>query len=225
MEFLDEYWEELIGLDSGKGVIPCNINNKYKSWNSDLELMGMLSKAIILLLPEKIIELGTFAGIGTEIMARCAGRYDKQSYLYTIDAGIPLNWDGKNKKLNVIELSDIEKKEWSSIIENRNRVLDKEFPFCLIEYHEGISLDVLPKILPGIGIWDLCFQDSSHLAELIIMEFKLLEPFARIGSIIVFDDIPTFDNCFIGEFERCTKDWNYRWTEKGHGQVWAEKVK
>ena len=59
-----------------------------------------------------------------------------------------------------------------------------------IHFLNGDSRSMLPSVFPaGLEYWDFFFQDSMHFMSGILAEWEIMKPFARPGSVVVFDDV------------------------------------
>jgi Methyltransferase domain len=117
---------------------------------------------------------------------------------------------------------------------NRARAL---FPKVQIHFLNGDSRQVLPSMFPAqIDYWDFFFQDSMHSMKGILAEWEIMKPFARPGSVVVFDDVcldwkkmPAHllkGNDFCGHFllqEGWREGWMCRSTAVGRAQFWAQR--
>jgi hypothetical protein len=98
-----------------------------------------------------------------------------------------------------------------------------EAPNVDITFVEGLTWDTLPDWMPKIGSWDFLFQDTLHDLGPTVREWKLYSPYARTGSIVIFDDVyPT--SGVIEYFKEKEKGWKWIHTDIGHKQLWGEKV-
>jgi len=227
-EFLKQYW-----LDIQSDLPPKYPDDEcrqgpFKSWGSVLCDIDMITKALKLLKPEKVIELGTFEALGTIKMAEAISSYTSIGRLWTFDSDEPLereNIKGVITSKIIKNWQEEEKwKEWKNVVAERRKNLDKMFDGCEIIYIDGLISETLPPLLKEIEHWDFCFHDSTHTTPEIRGEFDLLEPFTKTGSVIVFDDVPINDHAFYIWFTSNRSDtWDFQHSGKGHGQLWAEK--
>jgi len=251
MNFLKEHWD---GLDSKKelGVNHSRAhgNGFLKPWNHDMGNMKTICDALEILKPKVVIELGTFEAMGTKDMAKALQKNGSKVDFYTIDAGeapvnslgikygVPLEtdddgehvislipWEDFGRKLRGEHFQQIGWGSWSQVLKGRARRLAEDYSPVNLEYVEGFSYDVLPELLKRIGTWDFCFQDTLHAPKEIMKEWVLLEPYAKVGSIIVFDDMQRgFNRGWADWFIENVKGWDTRWAKFGHEPLWAEKV-
>lgn len=224
MSFLDIHWK---AIQHSKESIPrSGSGGPFPSWNYDPINMSMIVCALKLAKPTMIIETGTFEGWGTVEMAKAISSYADNAVLWTIDAGAPVvSVDGDPVNLVLADWRQGEKyQRWGEVINRRNQNLSKTFSGCTVKYLKGIAWDILPDFLQKEGPWDFCFQDSSHHPTQVRKEWEAFKPYGHEGSIVVFDDIPDNDHGFLVWFKKNELDeWNMRYTEKGHMQLWAEK--
>lgn len=234
MGFLAENWDKIqTSMDEGTPVEAVAKEFLFP-WNHDKSNMDMICKAIELLKPKKIIELGTFEGLGTIKIAKAMSEAGG-GVLATFDAGCaPVNSLGPlygvtpDKTLKDGYLVDIEKvgtDGWLSfkkVISKRQDRLSRKFEGVQIVYIEGLTFETLPRSTELIEDWDFCFQDTLHTWDEIWKELKILIELSHIGSIIVFDDI--FPDSTEQANLRKLSDWDYYYTPKGHGQVWLERI-
>jgi len=231
LTFLDEYWDAIQpNVPCGNSRAECVAERFLFPWNHDNANMDMICKAIKILDPRIVIELGTFEGYGTEKMARAMSR----GTLYTFDAGgAPVNSLGETYgvtadyvyKKCLVDWRHIPFDGWNSfakVIAKRDIRLAAEYPGVEVVFIQGMTFDTLPEHLPAIGRWDLLFQDTLHDQNSIIREWNIVKTYARGGGIIVFDDIHA--NHGIVECLQREKNWQWRHTPIGHQQLWGERI-
>lgn len=178
--------------------------------------------------PEIIVETGTFEGLGTHVMAMAARDNGNNAKIVTID------YDGDPEVT-------IPKEDWDDLRRIRDENLQRTremFPEIEITFVNGDSRKVLPEVVPGkFGHWDFFFQDSMHFTSGILSEWALMKPYARKGSVVVFDDVcldwkklPSHamgrkDFCLHFVFNDVLRDkYIYRSTGQGRGQFWSQKT-
>jgi hypothetical protein len=252
MSFLEDYWDDI----EPRSKVPlyscstweCAGKSFLAPWMSENTNMAMIGKAISMLRPKVVMELGTFEAHGTKRIALSMMTYQgKDRILYTFDVGkAPVNSLGVPygcKDFSEQPLVDWQSfknghpcftgwHSWGDIMEARDRRLTEtraliDFP---LHFVEGFTYDTLPKVLEeDIKKWDFCFQDTLHTTKEVIKEWLLFQPYSGVGSIVVFDDMAHPSNpCnadFLDWFRDNERDWITRHTIHGHGQLWAEKVR
>lgn len=214
--FLDEYWDKIqpnVGSGIPEGI---EATGYIRPWNHDTANMNMILKAIKLLNPVKVIELGTFEGMGTKLIAETLNGNNIQSFLWTFDAGKPTEGWPESAIPDIMG-------QWDRIEAVRRRRIKTEYKNTTIRYYEGLTKDTLPAVMPEIGTWDFCFQDSVHQNHEIIEELACYESYSKVGSIIVFDDIIE-GHPFIEWFRNNMAGWIFRHTTIGRSQLWAERI-
>jgi hypothetical protein len=112
-----------------------------------------------------------------------------------------------------------------------------KFPGVEIHFLNGDSRRMLPSLFPAqLEHWDFFFQDSMHFMSGILSEWEIMKPFARPGSVVVFDDVcldwrkmPRHllkQDDFCGRFllkETWKNGWLFKSTAEGRAQFWAQK--
>lgn len=56
-------------------------------------------------------------------------------------------------------------------------------------FHRGVAIRVLPRLLSGIGPVDIFIHDSLHTYKNMKAEFEMVWPFLRPGGVLVADDV------------------------------------
>jgi hypothetical protein len=173
------------------------------------------------------VETGTFEGLGTFTMAMAAQENNNGARIFTVD------YDGDPDV-------SIPMEEWLLLRKLRDENLDlarARFPRVEIRFLNGDSREVLPSVFPAqLDHWDFFFQDSMHFMSGIMAEWEIMKPFARPGSVVVFDDVcldwkkmPAHllkQNDFCGHFllrEGLRNGWACKSTAEGRAQFWAQK--
>lgn len=151
------------------------------NWGIDTKNAEFLYQHILHTKPKIIIETGTFEAQATYIMAKACNELNNNSIIYTID------YDGDP----TLKL-DIEK--WYKLRDIRNKNLDKikeNFKNVQVIFVEGDSREVLKTLFldNNIDTVDLFYQDSMHFLEGIQAEWKLVEPYIKKNSYVIFDDL------------------------------------
>ncbi len=251
MSFLEEHFVKL-----KPRVPPGNSSGELAAWgfmlpwNHDNAYMDIIMQALSILRPKVMMELGTFEAAGTIKMAECLDQLSHKCTFYTFDAGhspanslggsdvygVPksfeeqplVDWKNFPKK----HRSSKEWRSWGKIIQARNERLKemRGLSNVKVKYVEGITFDILPKVMPKIGTWDFCFQDTLHSTYHITKEWKLYREFTKIGSVVVFDDVGEPHNFdLVNWFVENEPDWICKHTDigggRGDGQLWAERMK
>ena len=179
--------------------------------------MDMIFKALRILKPRTVIELGTFEGLGTEAIAMEMSKYlTKKGVLWTFDAGEPTLSDWPE------HVRDEIMNQWPVVEKARAERIGNYYHNVDIVYIEGLTKDTLPRCMLNIGYWDFCYQDSAHDFDNIMIEWKILKKWSSIGSVIVFDDI-TLGHPFLEHFCNKETSWWMKHTQKGRSQLWAER--
>ena len=218
MTFLKDHWKDIQSPDVIEGVsLDAKAQGYIRPWNHDKANMDMLRKAIRILRPTVVIELGTFEGLGTEIIAtEMSNCVPEKSVLWTFDAGKPTLSDWPEQVRDEIV------EQWSHVEEARAERINKIYDRVEIVYIEGLTKDTLPRCIQSLGYWNFCFQDSVHDFDNIMIEWKLLRECSSAGSVIVFDDI-IMSHPFRDYFFHHEELWDMRHTEIGRSQLWAER--
>jgi predicted O-methyltransferase YrrM len=197
------------------------------AWSTHELSAKRLHNAIRWRQPVTIIETGTFEGLGTFAMAKAAHENANQAKIFTID------YDGDPD--TAIPMDD-----WLQLRALREENLDlarARFPDVEIHFLNGDSRMILPSLFPDqLEHWDFFFQDSMHFFAGILAEWQIMKPFAKDGSVVVFDDI-----CFDGKKilrhllkkddfcwhfllnEAWRNGWHCKSTAEGRAQFWAQK--
>lgn len=200
---------------------------KY-AWSTHELSAKRLYNAIRWRQPKIIVETGTFEALGTFTMAMAAQENDNAARIFTID------YDGDPDV-------SIPMEDWLLLRQFREENLAlarAKFPAVEIRFLNGDSRQMLPSIFPThLDHWDFFFQDSMHFFGGILAEWQIMKPFAKPGSVVVFDDV-CLDwkkmplhlfkrNHFCGHF-LLTEAWRSGWycksTAKGRAQFWAQKM-
>jgi len=239
MSFLSNYWDRLEPrLDEGVNKGDTVAKGFMMPWNHDDSDMDLMLQAFEILRPKVVIELGTFEAFGTMKMADCLEAIGQKAKLYTFDAGIkPYNTLGptygtkEDEELVEWDRNFPEKwmrdgwHSWGQVMKARKERLAKPYSNVKVEYIEGITFDTLPKAMKKIGEWDFCFQDTVHYPDLIMKEWELLEPFSKVGSIIVFDNMARPHNtAWVDVFKKLEPNWETRHKIGGCEPLWAERI-
>jgi len=234
MTFIDKHWDEIQPTaKEGNSGAECVAKSFLYPWNHDNANMDMMCKAILILNPKVVIELGTFEGFGTEKMAKAM----PNGKLYTFDAGeAPVDCLGETYgvtkeykyKKYLVDWKNIEHPGWDSfdkVIEKRTERVNADYPGVTVGFIQGLTFNTLPKQMPKIGKWDLLFQDTMHDMPSILKEWNLVKKYAKKGSVIIFDDIVLRLGGaeVVDYFEKKERTWQWRHTPIGHGQLWGEK--
>jgi predicted O-methyltransferase YrrM len=73
------------------------------------------------------------------------------------------------------------------------------------KFHEGASLDVLPRLLKTLGPVDMFLHDSRHTYRNILGELRLVEPRLSSRAVVMADDIErnvAFERWLVGRSVR-----------------------
>jgi len=229
--FLQNHWND-IQPDIPEGYTTHDIvaEGFLFPWNHDNANMDMIQKALKILKPKIVIELGTFEGFGSEKIATTMSEYSFiQSKFYTFDVGErPFNSLGPTYGVpeteKTVDWQNIKGWEsWGKVIEARKKRLGADYPNVKVEFIPGLTSDSLPATMPRISKFDFCYQDTVHHPTQVIEEWKLFRDYTHEGSIVVFDDIIEGHD-FIDWFAENERDWIFKHTTIGHQQLWTEKI-
>jgi hypothetical protein len=224
MSNLKEAWRDICDFSVRLDLPPSRW--KY-AWSTHEMSAKRLHNAIRWRQPEIIVETGTFEGLGTFAIAKAAQANANGAKIFTID------YDGDPDVSIPLE-------DWLQLREIRERNLDlvrTQFPGVEIRYLNGDSRNILPSLFPAeLDHWDFFFQDSMHFMSGILAEWEIMKPFARAGSVVVFDDVcldwrkmPRHllkHDDFCGHFllnEVLKNGWLCKSTAQGRAQFWAQK--
>lgn len=221
MGFLTDHFHNLKPEDEECDEVCFGSKGFLQSWNHDNEGMSVLLQALDILRPRVVIELGTFEGLGTDRIAKKMDEIGQKSFLYTFDVGThPF---GGAKKIDWQREPNDTWRSWEDVIKMRNERLSKKYKSVTVEFIEGITFDTLGPALERIGEWDFCFQDSDHYPDYVAREWKLLKPYSKIGSVIVFDDMQS--GIWVETFRRGEPDWATVHSNTDRKPLWAERIK
>lgn len=193
-----------------------------RQWGINMVNAKIMYNALVLLKPSVIIETGTFEGHGCAVMAQALASVGKECTIHTID------YDGDPFTIE----SESEWKKLRSIREENLDLLCNRYPNVYIQFHDGDSRQVLPKLVSDGVKWDFFFQDSMHFYEGIKCEWDILKNAANEGAVAVFDDISLSPKIFSQNgrlfCEKFIKShdvtcWDYVSTTIGHHQFWVQK--
>lgn len=190
------------------------------SWSTKKPHLDLLYHVVKAYQPKTIIETGTFEAHGTFAMAAAAHENDNGANIFTID----YDGDPLQDKIGSVSMG-----EWLELKKYRNNNIEdikKTFHKCSVDFIEGDSREVLPKLLESIENWDFWYQDSMHFEKGIKQEWDIMEPRANASSLIIFDDI-SIRNGFSKWFKSSKKKqgWKYRYIKKfNHKQCWAQRA-
>jgi len=219
MKFLEKHWDDI--QSDLPDECPPEYGGPLQSWIHSLCDMDRIVKALKIIQPKRIIELGTFVALGTLKMDQVIDN----GTIWTLDSNLPIESD-ITMGINIHRT--VENWKEKSLWEGWDKVLAerwKNLKQCKnTVYVEGIIIETLPKILEIMHSWDFCFQDSVHHGMAVVQEWSILKPYAKKGSIIVFDDVLDNGHDFYAWFLKNEQGWETRYTGKGHGQLWVEKI-
>jgi predicted O-methyltransferase YrrM len=238
--FLDSQWNVLqpdLSLSGRNDPNGAGAQGFLYPWSHDLSDGQMLAKAMAILKPQVIIELGTFEARGTVVLAEAA-RYSDSVRLLTFDLGhSPVNslgptygvpyeekfvsWEGRNDDWA----------SWAGVVAKRTERFNQirsDYQNIQLEFIEGFTYDTLPRVLgEAVERWDFCFQDTLHDLDNILLEWVLLKPFSRVGSVMVMDDMVRegAGPPVVEYFRLQEPDWGIRHSTTGRQQLWIERIK
>ena len=112
-----------------------------------------------------------------------------------------------------------------------------KFPGVEIHFPQRRFQENAALAVPGpTGALGFLFQDSMHFMSGILSEWEIMKPFARSGSVVVFDDVVSRlekmprhllkQDDFCGRFllkEAWKNGWLFKSTAEGRAQFWAQK--
>jgi hypothetical protein len=218
-------WRQITSAEPIPGEIP---PPRWKfAWSTHPAGARRLYHTVRLHKPRLIVETGTFEGLGTYVLARAAHDAGLCAKIYTVD------YDGDPD----VSLPD---QDWLQLRTYRQENLQRakqDFPGIEIQFVEGDSRKVLPRILEKAGTpWDLFFQDSMHFTEGIQAEWLIMKPRASPNAVVIFDDVcidwkklPAHlsgrkDFCLqFALNEGLLEGWAWRSTTEGRAQFFAQK--
>ena len=216
-------WLRICDYSGDLGVPPSRWREKWSTHDMSAK---RLHNAIHIFRPRRILETGTFEGLGTWVMAKALAS-NGGGEIITID------YDGDPE----VAMPDTNWRELDRIrAENLDRAR-RDFPRVSIEFIKGDSRKVLPDLFPAKwDRWDLFFQDSMHFASGIRAEWDIVRPFADPNALVVFDDV-CLDWWKLGSYLRGRDDfclhfairqmlerrWRCRSTADGRAQLWAQR--
>lgn len=248
MSFLDKHWSEIVGIKAQEGmpesyVASTGAKGFMRPWVHDNINMEQILAAIRILQPKKVLELGTFEAFGTIRIAKEMSSYSENSNLYTFDVGdAPANSLGTHygcastfEAQKVVDWEDIDTsrtsadivngwRSWGEVMKVRDERLSEDFPGVEIKFVQGLTFNTLPKVMRSIKTWDFCFQDTLHTYDHMWKEWVLFRNNAKVGSVVVFDDVDERNWPFVERFNDNQPGWLSMHTPVGHGQFWAERV-
>jgi hypothetical protein len=235
MTTLERIWNS-IQPRVGEGIDGRNVVAKsfLYPWNHDNADMDRIVQAIDIYKPKTVIELGTFEGWGTERIAEAM----KKGWLFTFDAGkAPITMGlpyGVTEEYLIdgclVDWENIPFEGWESfgdVIKKRQSRFERlkiSVPKVKIVFVEGITWNTLPVWMPMIKTWDFMFQDSAHELETILQEWNEYSEYSKVGSVIVLDDVYD-DSGTEAYFKENEPNWFWIHTDKGHHQLWGERIR
>lgn len=226
MKTLKEAWPSICDFSVTLDLPP---SRWKREWSTHEKSAQRLYNAIRWHKPRVIVETGTFEGLGTYTMAKAAAENGNGAKIFTID------YDGDPEEIS------IPMEDWLELrrFREENLQLAREtFPDVEITFLNGDSRQMLPTIFPSQAPqWDFFFQDSMHFTSGILDEWRLMRPFARPGSVVVFDDVcldwKLLPHHLVGRKNFClhfvlNESWKNGWpycsTAEGRAQFWAQKA-
>jgi hypothetical protein len=224
MKTLKEAWPAICDTSTRLDLPPSRW--KY-AWSTHELSAKRLHNAIRWRRPIYIIETGTFEGLGTFAMAKAAHENANQAKIFTID------YDGDPS-------AEVPLEDWLALRRVRDENLNlarSKFPHVEIHFLNGDSRAMLPSLFPSqLEYWDFFFQDSMHFLDGILAEWTIMKPFARPGSVAVFDDVcldwkkmprhllKQDDFCWhLVLNEARQHGWDCKSTVMGRAQFWTQK--
>jgi hypothetical protein len=228
-----ELWDSIQPrVPEGNSSTECVAQSFLYPWNHDNANMDMICNFIKLTQPKIVIETGTFEGFGTEKMAKAMSEVGG-GFLITFDAGIaPVNTLGPTYGVPADQILVTNYKElnegwkcWEKVIIKRDERLKRNYKDVTLTFIEGLTFDTLPDFFNAFTFgWYFCFQDSCHVLDDILKEWKVLKENSHFGSVIVLDDIPAESNV-VKWFVENEPDWVCKHTKVGHQQLWMERIR
>lgn len=222
-ETLPGRWREICNFDGDLGVPP----SRWKeAWSTHALSAKRLFNAIRIFRPRRVLETGTFEGLGTWVMAKALSS-NGGGEIITID------YDGDPE----VAMPDSDWKELDRIRADNLETARRDFPDVAIEFIKGDSRKVLPALFPARwDRWDFFFQDSMHFASGIQAEWDIVRPFASPHAVVVFDDVcldwKKLGSLLAGREDFCLsfalrqmieRRWLCKSTAEGRAQFWAQK--
>jgi len=216
-------WPQICDYSGDLGVPPSRWREKWSTHEMSAKRMH---NAIRIFQPHRILETGTFEGLGTWVMAK-ALQANGGGEIITID------YDGDPE----VAVPEADWRELDRIRAENLEHARKDFPRVSIEFIKGDSRKVLPTLFPAKwDHWDLFFQDSMHFASGIQAEWDIVLPFAAPRALVVFDDV-CLDWWKLGSHWRGDSDfclgfalgqmlerrWSMKSTAEGRAQFWAQR--
>lgn len=224
MNNLREAWPAICDFSISLDLPP----SRWKhAWSTHELSARRLYNAIRWHKPGIIVETGTFEGLGTYTIAKAAQENGNGAKIFTID------YDGDPDV-------SIPMDDWIELRKFREENLQlarEAFPGVEITFLNGDSRQMLPTLFPAReDHWDFFFQDSMHFTSGILQEWEIMKPFARPGSIVVFDDVcldwRKLPRHLVGRADFCLHfvlreslpgGWSHQSTAEGRAQFWAQK--
>lgn len=225
MKTLEEAWPAVCDFSRKLDLPP----SRWKhAWSTHEKSAQRLANAIRIFQPRVIVETGTFEGLGTYTLAQAAAANGNGARIFTVD------YDGDPEE------SSIPLEDWLELRKFREENLQlarDRFPEVEITFLNGDSRQMLPTIVPSqIPAWDFFFQDSMHFTSGILDEWRIMRPYAKPGSVAVFDDVcldwKQLPRHLLGHRQFCLhfvlteawkNGWRYRSTAEGRSQFWTQK--
>lgn len=216
-------WPEICDATGDLGVPP----SRWKeAWSTHALSARRLFNAIRIFRPRRILETGTFEGLGTWVMAKALAA-NGGGEIITID------YDGDPE----VALPEADWRELDRIRAENLETAQKDFPAVTIDFIKGDSRKVLPSLFPARwDRWDFFFQDSMHFASGIQAEWDIVRPFAAPRAIVVFDDVCLdwwkLASHLRGRTDFCLgfvlrqmieRQWSWQSTAAGRAQFWAQQ--
>lgn len=220
---LGDSWSDICDFRYDLDIPP----SRWKeAWSTHELSAKRLFNAIRIFRPHRILETGTFEGLGTWVMAKALS-LNGGGEIITID------YDGDPE----VAVPD---SDWEELDHIRAENLDaarKDFPSVDIEFIKGDSRKVLPTLFPARwNQWDFFFQDSMHFAAGIQAEWEIVLPFAAPHAAVVFDDVCLdwwkLGSHLAGRTDFCLgfalrqmaqRRWRSKSTAEGRAQFWAQR--
>ena len=152
--------------------------------------------------PMKVVEVGSFEGLGTRILFDRLVSHHPDSRLYCIDPWQDVYVPGE--PLKFADIDGLFVGQFARFLQNTTNLGPNVVPL------RGTSNQVLPMFTERL---DFAYVDGDHSPHQIYQDGNMLLPLMRKGGIILFDDYP-----WIHKGERCS-DGIDRWIQDNRDNV------
>lgn len=146
-----------------------------------------------------VIEIGSFCGLSTNLIAFYLQKYKKSNYLITMDKWIFENGENQNEYLEGSSITNKEYKEFvkNSYIRNISFFSNKHLPYTIEQFSDDFFEmwsnkkevnDVLNRPIQLGGKIAFAYIDGNHKYSFAKRDFENVDNFLEIGGYILFDD-------------------------------------